>query len=927
MQRIVLPLLVIILLAPGSCSGRPSGGLSAVGLRCEYRQNPLGIDTDRPRLSWQLESTGRDQRQSAYRLLVASSRDLLRGDIGDLWDTGQQYSNLTVNIAYAGLPLSSGQRCFWKLMVWDEAGEPSPWSGPAWWETALLEREDWSGAWIGDGRPDPEREEDFYQDDPAPLFRKGFQVDRPVRRARLSITGLGYYEARLNGQRIGDNVLDPGWTDYRDRVFFSTYDVTGLLREGENALGAELGNGWYNPLPLRMWGRRNLREALPTGRPRLLAQLDIEFEDGTTRAIVSDDSWRTHPGPIVRNNIFLGEVYDARLEIDGWCEPEFDDSGWERAAVVPEPEGRLDAQPQPPITITRTLKPVAITEPSPGIYIFDFGQNFAGWVRLRLKGEAGTTVTMRFGELLHTDGTLNPMTSVAGQIKGTDWNSISIGGPGAPDIAWQEDTYIARGRGVESYTPRFSFHAFRYVEVTGYPGHPGRADLTGLRLNSRVEEAGSFTCSNELLNEIQEMVRWTFLSNIFSVQSDCPHRERFGYGGDLVVTSDAFMMNFDMANFYAKVVRDWHDAALPDGMLTDTAPFVGIQYCGVAWAMAHPHLLENLYRYYGDRRLLEEQYATSSRWLDLVTAQYPGHIVTTGLSDHEGLEPAPAPAMVTPLYHESARLLSRLAGLLDRDDDQQRYAALADAIRRAWQEEFLDAGTGLVGPGTQASQASALFLDLLPEPDQAAVLARLVDMIRNEHQGHLTTGIYGTRYLLDVLSRAGNEDLAFEVATRDSFPGWGYMLANGATTLWEHWALSENTFSHNHPMFGSISGWFFNWLGGIQPHPEAEAFDRIIIRPRPASDLTHARTHYHSLRGPIECRWQRRGERFRMEVTVPPNTEATVYVPARSADEVREGGKPARDAEGVTFLTSEGGSAVYRVGSGRYSFVSRRAPD
>jgi alpha-L-rhamnosidase len=623
MRRIILPSLGFLLIALASCIGRPAGGLRTVGLRCEYRQDPLGIDTDRPRLSWGLESTGRGQRQSAYRLLVASSADILREDIGDLWDTGRLDSDRTVNIEYDGAPLTSGQRCYWKIMAWDEAGEPSPWSAPAWWETALLEQDDWTGVWIGDGRPDPERDEDFYLEDPAPLLRRGFQVDRTVRRARLSITGLGYYEAYLNGERIGDHVLDPGWTDYRDRVFYSTYDVTALLRQGENALGAELGNGWYNPLPMRMWGRRNLREALPTGRPRLLAQLTIDFEDGTTLSIATDDSWRTHPGPVLRNNIFLGEVYDARREIDGWSESGFDDSTWERAAVMPESGGRLEAQPQPPVRITRTLKPFAITEPAPGVFIFDFGQNFAGWVRLRLKGEAGTRVKLRFGELLHPDGTLNPMTSVAGQIKGTGRDGISVGGPGAPQIAWQEDTYIARGQGVESYTQRFTFHAFRYVEVTGYPGRPGRADLTGLRLNSDVEEAGSFTCSNDLLNRIQEMVRWTFLSNIFSVQSDCPHRERFGYGGDLVVTSDAFMMNFEMADFYPKTVRDWHDAALPDGMLTDTAPFVGIHYCGVAWAMAHPHLLESLYRYYGDRRLMEEQYATASQWLAPTTSSRP----------------------------------------------------------------------------------------------------------------------------------------------------------------------------------------------------------------------------------------------------------------------------------------------------------------
>ncbi len=910
-----------------ACSGRHDRGLHAVDLRCEYRRDPLGVDETQPRLSWALESAGREQRQSSYRVIVASSRELLDGDRGDLWDTGRIDSDQSVNLEYAGRPLTSGERCVWKVMVWDRTGEPSAWSDPAWWETAILEAGEWTGDWIGDGRSDPERDEDFYREDPAPLFRKSFRVERPVRSARLYISGLGYYEAYLNGERVGDQVLDPGWTDYRDRIFYSTYDVTPLLTRGENALGAMLGNGWYNPLPLLMWGGRNIREALPTGRPRFIARLDIRFEDGSSLDVVTDGSWRTRPGPILKNNIYLGEVYDARRETDGWCEPDFDDSGWARAAVMPEPGGRLTAQPQPPIRITEELAPVAITEPEPGVWIFDFGRNFAGWVRLRLRAEAGTAVKLRFAELLNPDGTLNPMTSVCGQIKGQRRDGTNIGGPGSPEIAWQEDTYIARGGGVETYTPRFTFHAFRYVEVTGYPGEPGLSDLTGLRLNTEVGEAGSFTCSNDLLNRIQEMVRWTFLSNLFSVQSDCPHRERFGYGGDLVVTSDAFMLNFDLATFYAKSVRDWHDAALPDGMLTDTAPFVGIQYCGVGWAMAHPHLLDQLYRYYGDRRLLQEQYPTAGRWLDLVTAQSDGPIMREGLSDHEGLEPAPSPAMVTPLYYESARLLSRLASVLGRTDDTERYAELAGSIREAYLAAFLEPGTGRFSPATQASQAFALALGLAPPEEREPAVRYLVEKIRNEHEGHLATGIFGTRYLLEVLSETGHADLAYEIATQDSFPGWGYMLASGATTLWEHWAESDNTYSHNHPMFGSVSAWFFRWLAGIQPAPEAEAFDRILLRPQPAGDLAWVTARVNTIRGRIESRWRRRGDRFTLHLTVPPNTEAVLHLPAREPDGVRESGRPVRSSPGVTLLGFADGVATYRLGSGRFSFRSRLTPE
>ncbi len=746
---------MIAVASVGVVSAQSGSEVRVVDLRCEYQANPLGIDVLQPRLSWKLHAAERGQKQTAYQILAATDETLLADGKADLWDTGKVASDQSVHIVYTGKALSSRTRCCWKVRVWDKDGQESPFSNVARWEMGLLSQADWKARWINDGKANPTNDADFYKEDPAPLFRKAFELPQTARRARLYIAGLGYYAALLNGLPVGDDILNPAWTAYSKRVFYSVYDVTDLLQDGSNSLGVTLGNGWYNPLPLRMWGHLNLREHLTVGRPRFIAQLEVELADGSRTTIVTDETWKVTQGPILRNNIYLGEVYDARREIANWDRPDCNDADWAHAAIAAELIGKLQAQPLPPIRLTATVRTVKITEPRKGTFIFDMGQNFAGWPMLAVNVPTGTQITLRYGELLNKDGTLNPMTSVCGQIK-----AASAGGPGAPEIAWQSDTYIAKGDGIEVYMPLFTFHAFRYVEMTGYPGTPSVATLEGLRLNTDMAEVGTFACSNELLNRIQTMCRWTFLSNIFSVQSDCPHRERFGYGGDLVTTCDAFMLNFDMSRFYAKVAQDWQDCALADGMLTDTAPFVGIQYCGVAWAMAHPLLQQQLYRYYGDRRLNEEQYETSKRWFDLVASRTPGHIIKEGLSDHEALSPASSPEMVTPLYCESARLLSRLARILGRDQEAKAYADKAETIKKAWQDKFFTEQIGHVPPGTQASQAFALQLDMLYEPQRRLALDYLVDKIATRDDGRLTTGIFGTRYLLDTLSQNDRASLA-----------------------------------------------------------------------------------------------------------------------------------------------------------------------
>jgi alpha-L-rhamnosidase len=911
-----------------AAAAAPEGVLQPVTLRCESTRDPLGVDVRQPRLSWVLEARPRqrEQVQTAYRVLVASSRQLLAQEQGDLWDSGEVPDHRQLGVVYAGKPLRSGQRVYWSVRVWDRQRRPSRASKASSWEMAFVSPADWKAKWISHPRPLPATEREFFGEQPAPLFRKEFTLGKPVRSARAYVTGLGYYELRLNGERVGDHLLDPGWTTYSKRVFYSTYDVTRQLKQGPNAVGLLVGNGWYNPLPLPLFGRFKLRDELPVGKPRALLQLEVEYVDGSHETVVTDESWKAGDSPIVKNSVYLGEEYDARKEQSGWDRPGFSDRRWPVAVLATEPLGPLQAQPLPPIRATAQVAALKVTEPKPGIHVVDLGQNFAGRVVLRVTGPAGTRLRLRQGELLYPDGSLNAMTAVMTQTKNSRV-SVAMGGP---PTAWQQDTYVLRGGGPEEFRPRFTFHGFRYVEVTWEGEAPQSWKLSGERLNSDVKSVGDFACSNELFNRIQTMVRWTQLSNMFSVQSDCPHREKLGYGGDIVAASEMAMLNFDMARFYAKATRDFADARRPNGGITETAPYVGIADLGlgggagpVGWGTAHPMMLWQLYQYYGDRRLLEEQYPIAKDWLKLLEASAKDDILVNGISDHESLVPKPQALTGTAFLYYNAALMARIAKVLGRQVDAKHYDQLAARVREAFNRRFLQPGTGKYDSATQACQAFALYMDLVPPAEQEKALEVLAADVLQGHQGHLTTGIFGTKYLLDALTREGRADVAYTIANQRDFPGWGHMLEKGATTLWEHWEFSDNTYSHNHPMFGSISEWFFKGIAGIQPDPDASGFDRVVIRPQPVGDLTWAKGSYQSVRGPIRSEWKKADGKLTLHVVIPPNTTATVYVPAADAEHVTEGGKPTVQATGVRLLRSERGAVVYRVGSGEYEFVAR----
>ena len=526
------------------CQLPNSSGVVVINLRTELKKNPLGIDISNPRLSWELQSEERGTFQTAYEILVSDNQMDFENNNGTVWQTGKVKSNSTFGIVFSGKSLTSFSRYFWKARIWDGNDQPSKWSTICWFETAIMKESDWEAKWISDPNPLPVNEEDFYKENPAPLIRKEIEIQKEVSSARLYITGLGYYEASLNGSKIDSNRLDPGWTQYGKQVLYSTYDITRQLQKGKNVLGIILGNGWYNPLPLNIFGL-NLRNTLTIGKPCLKAQLRIVFSDGSIKTIVTDSTWKTCDGPILKNNVYLGEMYDARKEIENWDKSGFVDIQWKNCIEIDGPAGKLSAQIQPPIRVTRILKAKNIYELKLGTFIIDFGQNFAGTIKLSVEGPAGTVVKIRCGEDVHTDGSLNYFTNLVAQLKDI-WNANP--GKGAPKPPVSTITYILKGNGIEVYSPRFTFHSFRYVELTGFPGKPVLNTVKGLRMNADLKENGSFECSNEMFNKVQEMIKWTFLSNVFSIQSDCPGREKFGYGADIVTTAEAFCCNYDMSN-------------------------------------------------------------------------------------------------------------------------------------------------------------------------------------------------------------------------------------------------------------------------------------------------------------------------------------------------------------------------------------------
>jgi alpha-L-rhamnosidase len=897
--------------------------LRPVGLRCEYRVDPLGLDERAPRLSWALESEGRSRVQSAYRILAARSEKDLESEANLLWDSGRVESARSVGVEYEGEALRSGSRCLWKVLIWDGAGNLSPYAGTAFFELGLLERYDWKGAWIyAGGDPD----EDFdpptgeeYDDlanglSPSPFLRREFPLEGQVRRARLYATARGVYELHLNGKRVGNDVLAPGWTDYDRRIQYQTYDVTPLLTRGMNVLGAVLGDGWFAGF---VGFDPKHRGALYGSRPQLLAQLDVEYEDGSRQSISTDDSWRCSEGPILFSDLLMGESYDARREMHGWAEPGFDDSGWYGAEVEELRDTDLVAQPDEGIRVTEELEAKSVTEVEDGRYIFDMGRNMVGWVRLKVEGEAGTGVTLRYGEVLNPDGTLYT----------TNLRS-----------ARATDHYVLGGDREEVYEPRFTFHGFRYVEVSGYPGEPRLEAVTGRVVRSATPVSGSFECSNQMVNELQENIVWGQRGNFLSVPTDCPQRdERLGWMGDAQVFVRTASFNMDVAAFFEKWMVDVEDAQSPEGAFPDVAPLPGgsglidLRWGAPAWGDAGVIVPWTIYRAYDDTRIVERHYDAMTRWMEYLHGANPDLIRNNRMGNNYGdwLSPkgdhTPKHLLATAYWAYDARLMAEMAGATNRNEDAKKYSELNEAIKRAFQEAYLYPD-GRIEGDTQTCYLLALHMDLLPKELRSAAAGHLVKTIERE-DWHLSTGFVGVGYLCPVLTEAGYTDVAYRLLLNETYPSWGYTLKNGGTTIWERWDgwteehgfQSPNMNSFNHYSLGSVGEWLYRSVAGIELG--APGYGQIVIRPRRGGGLTHAKAEYDSVRGRISSSWKIEDDRFVLEVLIPPNTTATVHVP--STNDVSEGGKPVDESDGIELLGTSDGETVFSIGSGQYEFAGR----
>jgi len=726
--------------------------------------------------------------------------------------------------------------------------------------------------WITDSRPLPTHDSLFYLEYPAPLFRREFKTTREIEKATLFITAAGYYKVSLNDNVIKDNILDPAWTDFGKRIYYSEYDVSSMLVNGNNCIGIKLGNGFYNPLPLRKWGRRNLRNDTHVGKPVFIAKLLIKYKNGKTDEIASDQNWKYAYGPVLKNSVYIGVMYDAGKEIQGWDKSGFNDDSWHKAEFGNSPGGELQKSFFQPVRITEEITPTEIYATENGKYIVDMGVNFTGTYRMKLSGKKGDTITFRFGERVYENGKLNPMTTVIGQIK-----RKGIGGPGAPDIAWQTDSYIFGDKEEACFEPEFTYHTYRYMEIKGLNYQPQLSDIKGLFMHSDVPPKNHFSCSSELLNQIQEATERTFKANLVSVQSDCPAREKFGYGGDLNATAESFIYNFDMQNFYRKTIYDWLDA-MNDSVFVDTAPYVGIKYCGISWESAFLITQYYLYLYYNDTKIVKELYEVNKKWMDKVARIHPEGIVNSGLSDHESLEPVSVQLTGTCHYLQCAEIMQTFARVMGDIESEQKYAILAEKLKSIIKAEFWDK------PVTEKINRQTLFSTLLyhhiiPENELEAAGDSLRKAVKNAPAGHFTTGIFGTKYVLEMLSEFVSPETVFDIVNSTEYPGWGYMIDRGATTIWETWKESDNTYSNCHPMFGSVTEWFYRWLGGIRPVPEEPGFKSFILSPIVTDKLEYVNCSYHTPQGEIVSNWKKEGqEAIHYEIKIPAGTTAQIQI-------------------------------------------------
>ncbi len=907
-------------------------------LRCESDADPLGIDTTQPRLSWNIESDDasvRGLRQTSYQVLAATSPKLLAHDEGDLWNSGRVESGNSTYIPYAGKPLASSQLVFWKVRIWDNADVESVWSPVASWTMGQLDPEHWQPAhWISapaavapltslkNGAPG-----DATKNFASMLLRSDFICKPSIKRAVVFVSGLGHYELSINGKKVGVQLIAPGWTNYRKTVLYDTFDISNHVRVGENAIGLILGSGMYHIEPTR---GRYVKFTNSFGSLKAIAKLQIEYSDGTIQTVATDGKWQVAPGPITYCNVFGGEDYDRRFEPAGWDTPGFAPvESWPYAIEVDGPGGALrgHSAAAPPIQAIETRHPTSENKLSQNVTVYDLGQNASFMPRLIVHGPAGAYVRVIPSELLGANGFVDRSSCVQ-----------DAGGP-----AWWQ--YTLAGTGEERYFPKFFYQGCRYLQVERYAAVPGGElpiveAIEGVVVHSSAEPIGTFKCSNELFNKIYSLVRWAQRSNMMSLMTDCPQREKLGWLEELHLNGPALRYNFALENLYAKQMNDMADSQFDNGLVPNIAPEYFIASTtkisdpfrnSPEWGSSFVIAPWQQYLFTGDTVLLHRHYPDMVRYVEFLAGTAKDDSVTVGLGDWYDIGPkppwgsqlTPPPFTATAIYYLDNCILGKIAELLGKLDDAERFRRRADRIRTAFNKRFFDPSTSRYATGSQCTSAMPLVLGLIEPEHREGVLKALIDDIRSRGNA-LSAGDVGYRYVLRTLADADRSDIVFEMNNQTEHPGYGMQIKKGATSLTEKWDATVGSFgSQNHFMLGQINEWLFHDLAGIQPDPTAPGFKKIVIKPAIVGDIEWLRCEYRSVQGKISVEWRREGDNLQLTVTIPPNTSAMIYVPTTGPEKVTESGRPVEDAPGVKYIRTEANHVLCAVGSGTYRFAAR----
>jgi alpha-L-rhamnosidase len=899
----LIPVLITLAALFNSCAKPEHPDPEIIMLKCNNRVDPSGVGSN-PFFSWIVKSNSTGQRQTAYRIIISSDRESINSGKGNFWDSGRITSAQSVSVFYNGPELTPGEKYFWKVCVWDSGGMQSVWSNTAFFITGLFNCTDWGGArWIGF-----EELADSLKLIPGvhgsgnklgeiakkrsivPLFRKEFSIDRKIKQALIFVTGIGQYELYVNGKKEGDNFLSPGWTDYSKTCLYNIYDVTEDIKQGSNCIGVIAGNGFFN-----INRERYRKLVIAYGFPQIILKQYIRFEDGTDMTIVSDETWKSSPSPIVFSGIYGGEDYDARLEQDGWNKKGFDDSKWENVKIVNSPGGVLKAENDFPMRVMQTLKPAKIYNPEPGIYVYDYQQNASGIIRLKVKGRPGSEVMITPGELIDADSLVNQKAS------------------GAPYYF----SYILKGDKEEIWIPKFTYYGFRYVQVEGavpegyanLEKKPVISELDFLHTRNSSPEAGSFSCSSKLFNSIYELIKWSVKSNLASVATDCPHREKLGWLEQTHLMGNSIMYLYDIHNLYNKIIDDMIEAQLDNGLVPDIAPefvpFEGGFRDSPEWGSACVILPWDLYKWYGDTAAVKKAYPMMKRYLLYLKSKSENNILFHGLGDWYDLGPAsPGEAQLTPkaltataIYFYDNKLMEEMAELTGNYEDTGYYKNMAEKIRISFNRKFFNNETKVYSTGSQTAYSMPLYYGMVDAGYRKDVINNLVSSIHSNNNS-LTAGDVGYRYLLRVLEQEGYSQLIYDMNSKTDVPGYGFQLAKGATSLTESWAALKYV-SNNHMMLGHLMEWLYSGIGGIKQGDSSSAFKDIILEPQPVGDIDRAVVTYLSVYGEIKCAWKIENSEFGLNVTIPPNCKATIILPQACMGKITCSGKPVEMTPGI----------------------------